>query len=90
VRRLRAGRRAHHQPSAVAGQHLNNVVIYTPYFFEGELACVRDGARALDRRRRHEHRLRRRPEVGDPWLEGLQLDQLKIYEAGVPDETLYA
>ena len=22
---------------AVAGQHLNNVVIYTPYFFEGEL-----------------------------------------------------
>ena len=25
----------------------------------------------------------------DPWLEGLQLDQLKIYEAGKLDETLY-
>ena len=74
---------------AVAGQHLNNVVIYTPYFFEGELvmfAIVRAhwidvggtstgfGAGMT---------------VADPWLEGLQLDQLKIYEAGKLDETLY-
>ena len=29
------------------------------------------------------------PSVGDPWLEGLQLDQLKIYEAGKLNETLY-
>ena len=29
------------------------------------------------------------PQVADPWLEGLQLDQLKIYEAGKLDETLY-
>ena len=47
---------------AVAGQHLNNIVIYTPYFFKGELLDVRHGARALDRRRRHDDRLRRRPD----------------------------
>ena len=27
--------------------------------------------------------------VGDPWFEGLQLDQLKIYEEGKLNETLY-
>jgi N-methylhydantoinase B len=72
----------------VAGQHLNNVVIYMPYFFQGELllfSVVR--AHWID--------------VGgmstgfgggsgvpDPWLEGLQLDQLKVYEAGKPNTTL--
>ena len=45
---------------AVAGQHLNNVVIYMPYFYKGELLMFADGARALDRRRRHLDRLRRR------------------------------
>jgi N-methylhydantoinase B len=74
---------------AVAGQHLNNIVIYTPYFFNGELmmfAIVRAhwidvggwstgfGAGAA---------------VPDPWLEGLQLNQLKIYDGGKLDETLY-
>src|SRR5499426_1327291 len=74
---------------AVAGQHLNNVVIYMPYFYKGELLMflmVRAhwidvggtstgfGAGAT---------------VADPWLEGLQLDQLKIYRAGELDETLY-
>ncbi len=74
---------------AVAGQHLNNIAIYTPYFFQGELlmfAIVRAhwidvggtstgfGAGA---------------HVADPWLEGLQLDQLKVYDAGKLDETLY-
>jgi hypothetical protein len=29
------------------------------------------------------------PTVADPWLEGLQLDQLKIYEAGKLNDTLY-
>jgi N-methylhydantoinase B len=73
---------------AVAGQHLNNVVIYMPYFFRGELlmfSLVR--AHWID--------------VGgmstgfggearilDPWMEGLQLDQLKICEAGQVNETL--
>jgi N-methylhydantoinase B len=74
---------------AVAGQHLNNVVIYMPYFYRGELLMflmVRAhwidvggtstgfGAGAV---------------VADPWLEGLQLDQLKIYEEGRLNETLY-
>jgi len=74
---------------AVAGQHLNNIVIYTPYFYKGELlmfTIVRAhwidvggsstgfGAGAT---------------VADPWLEGLQLDQLKIYRAGELDETLH-
>jgi N-methylhydantoinase B len=74
---------------AVAGQHLNNVVIYMPYFYRGELlmfVMVRAhwidvggtstgfGAGAT---------------VADPWLEGLQLDQLKIYEAGKLNDTLY-
>ena len=61
-----------------------------PYFHKGELSDVRDGARALDRRRRHVAPASapgRR--VADPWLEGLQLDQLKIYEEGELDETLY-
>ena len=73
---------------AVAGQHLNNVVIHMPYFFKGELllfSVVR--AHWID--------------VGgmstgfggegrilDPWMEGLQLDQLKIYEAGKANESL--
>src|SRR5215813_12627119 len=29
------------------------------------------------------------PTVADPWFEGLQLDQLKIYEEGKVNETLY-
>jgi N-methylhydantoinase B len=73
----------------VAGQHLNNIVIYTPYFYKGELlmfAMVRAhwidvggsstgfGAGAT---------------VPDPWLEGLQLDQIKIYEEGKLDDKVY-
>ncbi|HXF34710.1 MAG TPA: hydantoinase B/oxoprolinase family protein, partial [Candidatus Acidoferrales bacterium] len=72
----------------VAGQHLNNICIYTPFFHDGVLeafAIVRAhwvdvggmstgfGAAST---------------VSDPWMEGLQFDQLKIYEAGVPDEKL--
>src|SRR6185312_7293125 len=72
----------------VAGQHLNNVCIYTPFFFDGELLAfgiVRAhwidvggmstgfGAMSL---------------VSDPWMEGLQLDQIKLYEGGVPDEKI--
>ena len=68
----------------VAGQHLNNVVIYTPCFFQGELfAFPTIRAHWVD--------------VGgmstgfsagnalDPWMEGLQLDQIKLYEAGELD-----
>ena len=72
----------------VAGQHLNNVLIYTPCFENGRLfgfAATRahwtdvgglstgfGGANALD-----------------PWMEGLQLDQIKLYEAGKRDEKVW-
>jgi N-methylhydantoinase B len=74
---------------AVAGQHLNNIAIYMPYFFKGELlmfTIVRAhwidvggtstgfGAGA---------------EVTDPWLEGLQLDQIKVYEQGKLVDPVY-
>jgi N-methylhydantoinase B len=72
---------------AVAGQHLNNIVIYTPFFFEGKLTAfpavrahwvdvggLSTGFGALG--------------SSDPWSEGLQINQLKIYEAGKPDDKL--
>jgi N-methylhydantoinase B len=74
---------------AVAGQHLNNVVIYAPYFCDGELlmfAMVR--AHWIDVGGMSTG-FGAGPTVADPWVEGLQLDQLKIYEAGNLNETLY-
>jgi N-methylhydantoinase B len=72
----------------VGGQHLNNILIYTPCFEGGRLfgfAATRahwtdvgglstgfGGANALD-----------------PWMEGLQLDQIKLYEAGKLDEKIW-
>jgi N-methylhydantoinase B len=72
----------------VAGQHLNNVCIYTPFFFAGELqafAIVR--AHWVDVGG-FSTGFGGGPQVTDPWLEGLQLDQVKIYEAGVPNEQM--
>jgi N-methylhydantoinase B len=74
---------------AVAGQHLNNVVIYSPYFYKGELLMftmvrahwIDVGGMSTG--------FGAGPTVADPWLEGLQLDQLKIYEQGTVNETLY-
>ena len=74
---------------AVAGQHLNNIVIYMPYFHRGELlmfAMVR--AHWIDVGGMSTG-FGAGPTVADPWMEGLQLDQLKIYEAGKINETLY-
>jgi N-methylhydantoinase B len=72
----------------VAGQHLNNILIYTPCFEGARLfgfAATRahwtdvgglstgfGGANALD-----------------PWMEGLQLDQIKLYDAGKLDEKVW-
>ncbi len=72
----------------VGGQHLNNVMVYTPCFEAGLLfgfAVTRahwmdvgglstgfGGGNALD-----------------PWMEGLQLDQIKLYEAGKIDEKVW-
>ena len=74
---------------AVAGQHLNNVVVYVPCFFKGELL-------AFSMVRAHwidvggtSTGFGAGPEVPDPWQEGLQLDQLKIYENGRLNDTLY-
>ena len=76
-----------HNHQATAGQHLNNVVIYTPVLHQAKLvafAVVR--AHWAD--------------IGgqstgfggtgayDPWSEGLQVDQTKIYEKGEPDEKI--
>src|SRR5437660_6425342 len=74
---------------AVAGQHLNNIVIYAPYFHAGELlmfAMVR--AHWIDVGGMSTG-FGAGPTVADPWMEGLQLDQLKIYEACKLNETLY-
>ncbi len=74
---------------AIAGQHLNNIVIYMPLFHRGELllfAMVR--AHWIDVGGMSTG-FGAGPHVADPWMEGLQLDQLKIYEAGKLNETLY-
>ncbi len=74
---------------AVAGQHLNNIVIYMPYFYRGELlmfAMVR--AHWIDVGGTSTG-FGAGPQVADPWFEGLQLDQLKIYREGELDETLF-
>ncbi len=72
----------------VAGQHLNNVMVYTPFFFAGELF-------AFPVIRAHW------TDVGgtstgfsagsalDPWMEGLQIDQIKLYEEGKLDEKVW-
>src|SRR6185295_3310050 len=73
---------------AVAGQHLNNIAIHLPFFFEGELLMfaicrahwIDVGGSSTG--------FGSGP-VADPWLEGLQFDQLKIYEGGVLNEMLY-
>ena len=73
----------------VAGQHLNNIFIYTPFFFDGELVGFAAIARALGRRRRHVSTgFGAATLVPDPWMEGLQLDQIKICEGGVADEKV--
>ncbi len=71
----------------VGGQHLNNVAIYAPYFYKGELLMffivrahwidVGGSSTGFG------------AAVADPWLEGLQLDQLKIYEEGELNQVLY-
>ena len=72
----------------VAGQHLNNVVVYTPFFFSGEVfAFPVIRAHWVD--------------IGgmstgfsagnalDPWMEGLQIDQIKLYEEGKLDRKVW-
>ena len=77
---------ANHQ--AVCGQHLNNVCVYMPFFFKGELIgfpiirahWVDVGGMSTG--------FGAATNVLDPWMEGLQLDQLRIYKAGEPNTEL--
>jgi len=79
-----------HNHQATAGQHLNNVVVYAPIFYGSDLvafAMVRahwvdvgglsTGFGAGNR-------------AYDPWSEGLQFNQLKLYEGGALDAKLLA
>ncbi|HLC27688.1 MAG TPA: hydantoinase B/oxoprolinase family protein [bacterium] len=73
---------------AVCGQHLNNVIVYQPMFFEGRLvgfAVARGHWMDIGGSK-----------VGigfsrtlDVYQEGLQFRNLKIYEAGKPNKTLF-
>jgi N-methylhydantoinase B len=73
----------------VAGQHLNNVVIYVPFFHEGQLEMftmvrahwIDVGGMSTGFGAGHS--------AVDPWVEGLQFDQLKIYEGGKVNEMLF-
>jgi N-methylhydantoinase B len=77
---------ANHQ--AVCGQHLNNVCVYVPFFFKGELIgfpiirahWVDIGGMSTG--------FGAQTNVLDPWMEGLQLDQLRIYKGGEPNTEL--
>jgi N-methylhydantoinase B len=70
----------------ITGQHLNNVAVYKPIFFKGELlAFVVASAHWLDLGG---------AKIGfgttntvDVYQEGLQFRNLKVYEAGKPNET---
>lgn len=73
---------------AICGQHLNNVIIYQPVFFEGELMgfavarghwlCIGGAMIGLGVFR-----------TTDVFMEGLQFRNMKIYEAGNPNKTLF-
>jgi N-methylhydantoinase B len=77
---------ANHQ--AVCGQHLNNVCVYVPFFFRGELIgfpiirahWVDVGGMSTG--------FGASRNVFDPWMEGLQLDQLRIYKGGEPNTDI--
>jgi len=71
----------------VAGQHLNNMILYTPFFHKGEpfafplirahwvdIGGTSTGFGAND--------------ALDPWMEGFQIDQIKLYEEGKLDEKV--
>ncbi len=75
---------------AVCGQHLNNMCVYTPFFWKGELLgfnIIR--AHWIDVGG-YSTGFGAGMSAADPWLEGLQFNQLKIYEAGKPNKTVLA
>ena len=74
----------------VAGQHLNNIVIYMPFLHQGKLAgFAMTRAHWIDVGGSSTG-LGATPLVSDPWFEGLQIDQLRIYKAGKLNKTLHS
>jgi N-methylhydantoinase B len=72
----------------VAGQHLNNIMIYSPCFAAGELV----GFAATRAHWVDVGGLSTGFSAGnatDPWMEGLQLDQIKLWNAGELDQTAW-
>lgn len=73
----------------VCGQHLNNVVALTPIFTDGQLfgfAVVR--AHWVDIGGMSTGFGAAGSVVTDPWIEGLQLDQVRIQRNGTFDDTI--
>ena len=74
---------------AVAGQHLNNVCVYMPYFFKGELLMftmvrahwIDVGGQSTGFGAGRAAR--------DAWMEGFQFNQLKLWEGGKLNQQLY-
>ena len=73
---------------AVCGQHLNNVVVYSPCFHAGELVgFAANRAHWVDIGGMHQGF--GSSATTDIYSEGLQIRSLKIYEAGKRNETLW-
>ncbi len=74
----------------VCGQHLNNICVYMPFFFDGELvAFTMIRAHWIDVGG-YSTGFGAGMAAADPWLEGLQFNQLRIYDAGKPNKSLLA
>jgi N-methylhydantoinase B len=72
----------------VCGQHLNNVVVYSPCFHAGELiGFAANRAHWVDIGGMHQGF--GSTAANDIYAEGLQMRSLKIYEAGKRNETLW-
>ena len=74
----------------IAGQHLNNVVVYMPFVYRSRvMGFAMTRAHWIDVGGSSTG-LGASPLVSDPWFEGLQLNQLHIYKKGVLNKTLHA
>jgi N-methylhydantoinase B len=74
--------------SAVCGQHLNNVCVYQPFIYEGVLRGFAITRAHWTDIGGHSTGSGVSNAATDPWLEGLQLNQLKLYRAGEPNEEI--
>jgi N-methylhydantoinase B len=70
----------------ITGQHLNNVTVYKPVFFKGELVCFTVGAAHWIDLGGSKIGLGFTSTM-DVYQEGLQFRNLKVYDAGKPNKT---